>query len=74
MHFFKKIYNIKLLSLIVNIMRKLISLVFALALVIPNITSAAPFDIFNKYYPDFLISNIWQDNSSKDIYVKVCNA
>ncbi|EKD66586.1 MAG: hypothetical protein ACD_49C00029G0014 [uncultured bacterium (gcode 4)] len=55
-------------------MRKLISLVFALALVIPNITSAAPFDIFNKYYPDFLISNIWQDNSSKDIYVKVCNA
>jgi len=53
--------------------RKIISLALSLLLIIPNITSAAPFDIFDKYYPDFLISNIWQDNSSKDIYVKVCN-
>ena len=53
--------------------KKLISLAFALVLIIPNITLANPFDVFNNYYPDFLISNVWQDNSSKDIYVKVCN-
>lgn len=53
--------------------RKIISLALSLLLIIPSITSAAPFDIFDKYYPDYLISNIWQDNSSKDIYVKICN-
>ena len=53
--------------------KKLISLAIALALITPNITLANPFDIFNNYYPDFLVSNIRQDNSSKDIYVKICN-
>lgn len=53
--------------------KKLINLALSLLLIIPSITSASPFDIFDKYYPDFLISNVWQDNSSKDIYVKICN-
>lgn len=53
-------------------MNKLIIL-FLLLLVPVWKIFAGPFDVMDKYYPDYIVSNIWQDNSSKDIYVKICN-
>ena len=38
-----------------------------------NIANANPFDILHNNNPDFVVSDIWQDASSKDIFVKVCN-
>ncbi|MDD2487537.1 MAG: CARDB domain-containing protein [Candidatus Gracilibacteria bacterium] len=53
-------------------MRKIISsfILFFLGLSIGN---ASPFDIFYSSYPDFIVSDIFQDYNSKDIYLKVCN-
>lgn len=55
-------------------MKKLISIIITLLVIGTDVLYAAnPFDILHVDTPDLAVNNIWQDKTSWNLYIKVCN-